>query len=72
MERVGKFSFAKRLDDIILLLSDSWLEESKNQMKKTLETKIWKLFQQNVIVELYVMLTYFIAEKSVILTYLII
>ena len=40
MERVGKFSFANRLNDIIPLLSDSWLDESESQMKKTLKTKI--------------------------------
>jgi len=39
-ERVGKFSFANRLNDIIPLLSDSWLDESEQQMKKTLKTKI--------------------------------
>jgi hypothetical protein len=31
MERVGKFSFANRLNDIIPLLSDSWLDESEKQ-----------------------------------------
>ena len=40
MERVGKFSFANRLNDIIPLLSDSWLDESEKLMKKTLKTKI--------------------------------
>jgi hypothetical protein len=40
MERVGKFSFTKRLNDIIPLLSDHWLDESEKQMKKTLKTKI--------------------------------
>jgi len=37
MERVEKFSFAHRLNDIIPLLSDSWLVESEKQMKKTLK-----------------------------------
>jgi len=40
MERVGKFSFANRLNDIIPLLSDSWLDKSEKQMKKTLKDKI--------------------------------
>jgi hypothetical protein len=40
MERVGKFSFTNRLNDIIPLLSDCWLDESEKQMKKTLKTKI--------------------------------
>ncbi len=40
MERVGKFSFTNRLNDIIPLLSDRWLDESEKQMKKTLKTKI--------------------------------
>ena len=40
MERVGKFSFTNRLNDIIPLLSDHWLDESEKQMKKTLKTKI--------------------------------
>jgi hypothetical protein len=43
MERVGKFSFANRLNDIIPLLSDSWLDESEKQMKKTLKTKILEI-----------------------------
>jgi len=43
MERVGKFSFTNRLNDIIPLLSDSWLDESEKQMKKTLKTKILEI-----------------------------
>jgi len=43
MERVGKFSFANRLNDIIPLLSDNWLGESKKQMKKTLKDKILEI-----------------------------
>ena len=43
MERVGKFSFANRLNDIIPLLSDSWLDESEKLMKKTLKTKILEI-----------------------------
>ncbi len=35
-----KFSFTNRLNDIIALLSDCWLDESEKQMKKTLKTKI--------------------------------
>jgi hypothetical protein len=35
-EKVGKFSFANRLNDIVPLLSDAWLNESEKQMKKTL------------------------------------
>ncbi len=40
MERVGKFNFTNRLNDIIPLLCDRWLDESEKQMKKTLKTKI--------------------------------
>jgi hypothetical protein len=40
MERVGKFSFT---NDIIPLLSDSWLDEGEKQMKKTLKTKILEI-----------------------------
>jgi hypothetical protein len=40
MERVGKFSFTNRLNDIIPLLSDHWLDESEKQINKTLKTKI--------------------------------
>ncbi len=40
MERVEKFSFTNRLNDIIPLISDRWLDESEKQMKKTLKTKI--------------------------------
>ena len=43
MERVGKFSFANRLNDIIPFLSDGWLDESEKQMKKTLKTKILEI-----------------------------
>ena len=43
MERVGKFSFANRLNDIIPLLSDSWLDKSEKQMKKTLKDKILEI-----------------------------
>jgi hypothetical protein len=39
-EKVGKFSFANRLNDIVSLLSDAWLNESEKQMKKTLKTLI--------------------------------
>jgi len=39
-EKVGKFSFANRLNDIIPLLSDVWLDENEKQMKKTLKTII--------------------------------
>ena len=39
-EKVGKFSFANRLNDIVPLLSDAWLDESEKQMKKTLKTLI--------------------------------
>ena len=39
-EKVGKFSFANRLNDIVPLLSDAWLNESEKQMKKTLKTLI--------------------------------
>ena len=39
-EKVGKFSFANRLNDIVPLLSDVWLDESEKQMKKTLKTMI--------------------------------
>ena len=39
-ERAGKFSFSNRLNDIIPLLSDTWLDESESRMKKTLKTKI--------------------------------
>ncbi len=35
-----KFSFTNRLNGIIPLLSDSWLDESEKQMKKTLKTEI--------------------------------
>ncbi len=43
MERVGKFSFTNRLNDIIPLLSDSRLDESEKQMKKTLKIKILEI-----------------------------
>ena len=43
LERVGKFSFTNRLNDIIPLLSDRWLDESEKQMKKTLKTKILEI-----------------------------
>jgi hypothetical protein len=43
MERVGKFSFANRLNDIIPLLSDSWLDMSEKQMKKKLKDKILEI-----------------------------
>jgi len=43
MERVGKFSFTNRLNDIIPLLSDSWLDVSEKQMKKTLKDKILEI-----------------------------
>ena len=39
-EKVGKFSFANRLNDIIPLLSDVWLDENEKEMKKTLKTII--------------------------------
>ncbi len=39
-EKVGKFSFANRLNDIVPLLSDAWLDESVKQMKKTSKTLI--------------------------------
>ncbi len=39
-DKVGKFSFANRLNDIVPLLSDAWLNESEKQMKKTLKTLI--------------------------------
>ncbi len=38
-KRVGKFSFANRLNDIIPLLSDSWLDKSESQMKKKSKDK---------------------------------
>ncbi len=34
MVRVEKFSFANRLNDIISLLSGSWLDETESSMKK--------------------------------------
>jgi hypothetical protein len=43
MERVGKFSFANRLNDIIPLLSDTWLDESEKLMKRTLKSKILEI-----------------------------
>ncbi len=43
IEKVGKFSFANRLNDIIPLLSDSWLDESERLMKKTLKSKILEI-----------------------------
>jgi len=39
-EKVGKVCFANRLNDIVPLLSDAWLNESERQMKKTLKTLI--------------------------------
>ena len=39
-DKVGKFSFANRLNDNVPLLSDAWLDESEKQMKKTLKTLI--------------------------------
>ncbi len=42
-EKVGKFSFANRLNDIVPLLSDAWLNESEKQMKKTLQTNSGKV-----------------------------
>ncbi len=39
-DKVGKFSFANRPNDIVPLLSDAWLDESEKQMKKTLKTLI--------------------------------
>jgi len=43
MEIVGKFIFSNRLNDIIPLLSDSWLDKSEKQMKKTLKDKILEI-----------------------------
>jgi hypothetical protein len=40
IEKVGKFRFTNRLNDIIPLLSDVWLNESEKQMKKTIKTMI--------------------------------
>jgi len=37
------FSFANRLNDIIPLRSDSWLDKSEKQMKKTLKDKILEI-----------------------------
>jgi hypothetical protein len=37
-EKIEKFSFANRLNNIVPLLSDVWLDESGKQMKKTLKT----------------------------------
>ncbi len=37
------FSFANRLNDIIPLLSDSWLDMSEKQMKKKLKDKILEI-----------------------------
>jgi hypothetical protein len=39
-EKVRKFSFANRLNDIIPLLSYVWLDKNEKQMKKTLKTII--------------------------------
>jgi hypothetical protein len=39
-EKIGKFSFANILDDIVPVLSDVWLDESEKQMKKTMKTII--------------------------------
>ena len=39
-ERVGKFSFANRLNDIVPLLSDSWLDNNEYSMKRLLKNKI--------------------------------
>jgi hypothetical protein len=44
MERARKFSFGNRLNDITPLLSDSWLDESEKEMKKTLKKKILEIF----------------------------
>jgi hypothetical protein len=40
--QVGKFGFANRLNDIVPLLSEVWLDESDKQMKETLKTIILK------------------------------
>jgi hypothetical protein len=40
METVGKISFANRLNDIIHIQSDSWLDKGETQMKKTFKDKI--------------------------------
>jgi len=39
-ERIGKFCFSNRLNDIVPLLNDVWLDESEKQMKKTLKTLV--------------------------------
>ncbi len=39
-ERVGRFSFSKRLNDIIPLLSDKWLSEDEPNTKRILKAKI--------------------------------
>ena len=42
-DKAGKFSFVNRLNDIVPLLGDAWLDESEKQMKKTLKTKILEI-----------------------------
>ncbi len=39
-EKVGKVCISNRLNDIIPLFSDVWLDENEKQMKKTLKTMI--------------------------------
>jgi hypothetical protein len=39
-DKVGKFSFANRLNGNVPLLSDIWLDGNEKQMKKTLKTII--------------------------------
>jgi hypothetical protein len=57
---VGKLCFANRLNDIILFLSDSLLDESK----KMLKDNILKIVpaECDTVVELSVMLMYLIVE----------
>jgi hypothetical protein len=42
-DKAGKFSFVNRLNDIVPLLGEVWLDGSEKQMKKTLKTKILEI-----------------------------
>jgi hypothetical protein len=47
MNRVGKLSFSKRLNDIIPLPRDKRLDENEPIMKKILKTKIVETFDES-------------------------
>ncbi len=42
--KIGRWSFKNRLNNILSLLGDKWLDQSQTGVKK-----MWKIFQQNVL-----------------------